>query len=80
MPVEYRPITLKSCVKVVVPTQLEPIQALKATWNDPNNLDVENEFTAGSFGVDVEDESGCDTVDWSIGVPASATIKVNDNT
>ena len=37
MPVEYRPIKLKSCVKSIVPAQLEPIQALEATWNDPNN-------------------------------------------
>ena len=78
MPVEYRPIKLASCVKSIVPAQLEPIQALEAFWNDPNNLDAENEFSAGPFGVDVADDSGCDTVDWSIGVPASATIKVNE--
>ena len=77
MPVEYRPISLKSCVNTIVPAQLEPIKALEAKWNDPNNVDAEQEFSAGTFGVDVADGSGCTTVDWSIGVPASATIKVN---
>ena len=77
MPVEFRPVSLKSCVNAIVPAQLEPLQALEATWNDPNVLDAENEFSAGSFGVDVADDSGCTTVDWSIGVPASATIKVS---